>query len=55
MDSRFATDSKSGENRRPEMGVPPNASIAALFWTFFRIGAFTIGGGYVMVPLIREP
>lgn len=54
MDSRFATDSKSSEGRRPEISVPPRASLAALFWTFFRIGAFTIGGGYVMVPLIQR-
>lgn len=25
-----------------------------LFLTFFKIGAFTIGGGYVMVPLIQK-
>lgn len=25
-----------------------------LFMVFFRIGAFTIGGGYAMVPLIQE-
>lgn len=25
-----------------------------LFLTFFKIGAFTFGGGYAMVPLIRE-
>lgn len=25
-----------------------------LFLVFFKIGAFTIGGGYVMVPLIKE-
>ena len=25
-----------------------------LFWTFFKIGAFTFGGGYAMLPLIRE-
>ena len=24
-----------------------------LLWTFFKIGAFTFGGGYVMVPLIQ--
>ena len=40
---RFATDCESGEGRT-ETGVPPKASVAALFWTFFRIGAFTIGG-----------
>lgn len=25
-----------------------------LFWTFFIIGLFTIGGGYAMLPLIQE-
>ena len=25
-----------------------------VFWTFFTIGAFTIGGGYAMLPLIRQ-
>lgn len=25
-----------------------------LFWTFFRIGSFTIGGGYAMIPLIEK-
>ena len=25
-----------------------------LFWVFFRIGAFTFGGGYAMIPLISE-
>lgn len=25
-----------------------------LFWTFLTIGAFTIGGGYAMLPLIQE-
>ena len=25
-----------------------------LFWTIFTIGAFTFGGGYAMLPLIRE-
>lgn len=25
-----------------------------LFWTFFKIGAFTFGGGYAMIPLIRR-
>ena len=26
----------------------------SLFWTFFRIGAFTFGGGYAMIPLIQK-
>ncbi len=25
-----------------------------LFWTFFRIGLFTFGGGYAMIPLISQ-
>lgn len=25
-----------------------------LFWTFFKIGAFTFGGGYAMIPLIQD-
>ena len=25
-----------------------------LFWTFFKIGAFTFGGGYAMIPLITK-
>ncbi len=25
-----------------------------LFWTFFRIGLFTFGGGYAMLPLIQK-
>lgn len=29
-------------------------SLAKMFWSFFRIGAFTIGGGYVMIPLIQK-
>lgn len=24
-----------------------------LFWTFFKVGAFTFGGGYAMLPLIQ--
>ena len=25
-----------------------------LFWSFFKIGLFTFGGGYAMIPLIRR-
>ena len=25
-----------------------------IFWTFFKIGLFTIGGGYAMIPIIEE-
>ena len=26
----------------------------SLFWSFFKIGAFTFGGGYAMIPLIER-
>lgn len=26
----------------------------ALFWTFFKIGLFTFGGGYAMISIVRE-
>jgi len=28
--------------------------LLALFWTFFKIGAFTFGGGHAMIPLIQK-
>ncbi len=28
--------------------------ILKLFWTFFKIGLFTFGGGYAMIPLIEQ-
>lgn len=30
------------------------SKIFVLFWTFFRIGLFTFGGGYAMIPLIQN-
>ena len=30
------------------------ASLWQLFWTFTKIGAFTIRGGYAMIPLIER-
>lgn len=29
-------------------------SLLAIFWTFFKIGAFTFGGGYAMISLIEQ-
>ena len=29
-------------------------SLLLLFWTFFKIGLFTFGGGYAMIPMIVE-
>ncbi len=30
------------------------ATARTLFWTFFKIGAFTFGGGYAMIPLVQR-
>ncbi|HHY91929.1 MAG TPA: chromate transporter [Firmicutes bacterium] len=40
---------RTGKHPAP---VPP--SPLRLFWSFFVIGAFTFGGGYAMLPLIRK-
>ncbi|MEA4882791.1 MAG: chromate transporter [Clostridia bacterium] len=45
---------ESGEVNTAERPARPWAGLWELFLTFFRIGAFTIGGGYVMVPLIQK-
>ena len=29
-------------------------SLPQLFWSFFKIGLFTFGGGYAMIPLIQR-
>ncbi len=28
--------------------------LGKIFWSFFKIGAFTFGGGYAMIPLIQQ-
>ena len=28
--------------------------LGGLFTTFFKVGLFTLGGGYAMIPLIEE-
>ena len=30
------------------------ASLGQLFWSFFKIGTFTLGGGYAMIPLMEK-
>jgi chromate transporter len=30
------------------------ASYIALFWSFFKVGLFTFGGGYAMIPIIEH-
>lgn len=37
-----------------ETAIDSRATGATLLLTFFRIGAFTLGGGYAMIPIIEE-
>lgn len=37
-----------------KMSTNEEVSLSTLFWIFAKIGAFTIGGGYAMIPLIEE-
>ena len=30
------------------------AKYCDIFWSFFRVGAFTVGGGYAMIPLMQR-
>lgn len=30
------------------------ATLGRIFWSFFKIGTFTIGGGYAMIPLMEK-
>ena len=43
--------------RKPSSGLPKPSSglpkYSLLFSTFFKIGAFTLGGGYAMIPIIE--
>ena len=32
----------------------PQPALTELFFSFLKIGAFTLGGGYAMIPLVRE-
>ena len=34
--------------------MPKFKLLLKLFWTFFKTGAFTFGGGYAMIPLIQR-
>ncbi|MGI6643353.1 MAG: chromate transporter [Bacillota bacterium] len=38
------------EKRFDHHAVP----LSGIFWSFFKIGAFTFGGGWAMIPLIRK-
>ena len=43
------------KNSYKEGGEKKNEHLSRIIWNlFFKIGAFTIGGGYAMVPLIEN-
>ncbi len=39
---------------QPSSQYPTAALMRILFTTFFKIGAFTLGGGYAMIPIIES-
>ena len=39
---------------KPESGKTEPHIVLKLFWSFFKIGVFTFGGGYAMIPLIQR-
>lgn len=42
------------ENSDPNTSLPSGGVGGRLFKTFFKIGAFTLGGGYAMIPIIES-
>ena len=42
------------ENSDPNTPLPSGGVGGRLFKTFFKIGAFTLGGGYAMIPIIES-
>ena len=36
------------------MKTPGRVSLLSIFWVFLKIGAFTFGGGYAMLPIIQR-
>ncbi|MBC7333513.1 MAG: chromate transporter [Actinobacteria bacterium] len=34
--------------------ITASKKMLSIFWTFFKIGSFTFGGGYAMIPLIER-
>ena len=47
------TNNNTPVSSQEGIALKPASSMAVLFATFFRIGLFTIGGGYAMIPLIE--
>ncbi len=47
-------DTQIYEEQEPKPSSVPTAPLLQIFLSFFKIGAFTFGGGWAMVPLIRK-
>ena len=41
-------------NNRREMTMKKLKELLRIFGVFFKIGAFTFGGGYAMIPLVKD-
>lgn len=55
MDKASAADAPCGGSKsRASADRLRNISFWSMFSTFFKIGAFTLGGGYAMIPIIEE-
>lgn len=50
----FSNDTQIHEKPKPEPSTVQTAPLLQVFLSFFKIGAFTFGGGWAMVPLIRR-
>lgn len=50
----FSNDTQIHEKPKPEPSTVQTAPLLQVFLSFFKIGAFTFGGGWAMVPLIRK-
>ncbi len=48
----LSTPEAKTEMNTPKVSLPCN--YRSLFLTFFKIGAFTFGGGFAMIPLIKD-
>ncbi len=46
--------SELAKARQAPAGSRSTAGLMPVFWSFFKIGAFTFGGGWAMIPLIRK-
>lgn len=42
------------ENKKSDAGTNSSASLSRLFLSFFKIGAFTFGGGWAMISIIER-